>query len=133
MSIESWHQEFLPHDELNRLCELNEYTVEVAEHTKRKFIGLREENLKKHGLTKNNCFIEDKSEVESYHRYLQIAASCCAYCQITRNLYGGINCNHCPVAKHGIECDDRVSAYKYFLHGNPEPMIELMDRIIAKG
>lgn len=90
----------------------------ALEHSLRKWVGLREENLAQHGL-----------EPELLHLgKIRIDASTCALCHhYMRNVAG--MCRACPLSTvhDGVErvnCDEQYKAWVY--SHDPEPMIELI-------
>lgn len=131
MSIESWKAEFYPVEASNVPSE------RAVEHSLRKWIGLRSENLAKHSVRKVTSIIHD-----SFGGHLTVSAMSCALCKYW---YTPINntpldedendyrfrCARCPLAlsREGVPCDrrlsdERSSPWHTFTHsGNPEPMI----------
>lgn len=123
MSIETWKAEFYP-------VEAGEVPAEHAvEHSLQKWIGLRPENLAKHGL-----YYETHTVIPLSGRmkdgYLSINSSTCALCELYSNERSFVDyeqCAKCPLARSrgGVPCDnarpdEEVSPY----HArSPEPMI----------
>jgi hypothetical protein len=118
MSLETWKAEFYP-------VEASEVAVGLPaiEHSLRKWIGLRKENLVRHGLTNVRYCIG-----ESDDKFLNINSNSCALC----THYIDQECSECPlVAVRGMTCDDDFdevyAPYQTFGEkGDPEPMIALI-------
>ena len=87
-----------------------------------KWIGLREDNIEKHG-----CYLEDLDLKDSEENVFQITGRTCQLCE---NYYSSTACKSCPLYKIGKYCDDEGSPYRIFAEtGNPEPMIQALTRI----
>ena len=118
MSLETWKEEFY-------FVDASEVPVEQAiQHSLRKWIGLRQENLDKHGVS-----IEGK-RIYGEDGRLFISESSCALCRYYLEDYS--NCRHCPLyTVLGRSCDSGRSApYQQFvLDGDPEPMIRALSDI----
>lgn len=116
MSLETWKKEFY-------FIDARAVPVEQAvEHSLRKWIGLRRENLDKHGVS-----IEGK-RIYGEDGRLFISESSCALCWY----YIENHCCHCPLyAVLGRPCDSSRSApYQQFIFDrNPEPMICALSEI----
>lgn len=106
--------------------------MEALQHSLLKWQGLRPENLAKHGVIRRPYTSLHASGSES--ELLCVDASSCALC---KRYF--VRCEPCPLyaANGGRTCADRgpledVSAWgAYVRHGNPEPMIALIERAIA--
>ena len=116
MSLETWKKEFY-------FVDARVVPVEQAvQHSLRKWIGLRSENLEKHGL----CI--DGKRIYGDDGRLFISESSCALCRYYIEDY----CCQCPLyAVLGRPCDSSSSSpYQQFvLNGNPEPMIEALESL----
>jgi hypothetical protein len=116
MSLETWKEEFY-------FVDASEVPVKQAvQHSLRKWIGLRQENLEKHDLS-----IEGK-RIYGEDGRLFISESSCALCRYYIEDY----CCQCPLyAVLGRPCDAGLSApYQQFVFdGNPEPMIRALSEI----
>ena len=126
MSIESWKKEFYPVD-AKTVAEIN--NLAMFQHTLLKYKGARKENLKKHRVKIINARIF--SERRSAYGYpFKFTDSTCSLCFAYH--YIGY-CTSCPIHKAGQDCNtvDDVP-YQKFLDGDPEPMIELMKKLIKK-
>lgn len=127
MSLETWKLEFYPTDASD--CKEDD----ALEHSLRKWIGLRKENLEKHGLKCNDnsdAFIND----EGSDIFFMISYETCSLCQFYFGYEKG-DCQKCPlsIARNGEVCfrPDDESPYEDFVNcGNPEPMIELIQKAI---
>lgn len=127
MSIESWKKEYIPSEEFDKLVEDGVFSVDVAIHTKKKFIGLREVNLEKHQLHRENGFLYDEDGYE-----LEIGQDVCAYCAI-HDKYDLSSCDFCPIYLRGFGCNTYRSPHSRFTtNGDPEPMINLMNKLIKE-
>ena len=128
MSIESWKQEYYTDPSL---CNNDR---ERAEHTKLKYIGARKENLERHGLIKNQAWLNSKNSAIGTFTF---SGSTCSFCQTYANKSG---CSSCPLYKEDQWCEinadgedlHELVAYDHFMKGDPEPMITLMDTILSK-
>jgi len=120
MSYESWKQEFLTGTDLE------------------KWIGLRPENLEKHGLKfKGKVVIENgksvfrKVVIENGKSVFRVDGSTCQLCRDNFR-----RCYNCPLYQSLGEkyCDDDDdSPYVIFIKtGNPEPMIGALEKIKDK-
>lgn len=133
MSLQSWKEEFYPMRAWDTLKEA------AAEHSLKKWIGLRSENLARHGLIADGSAI---CEEERQHISLSINDRTCALCKHYLRL-GSCEapCASCPIMQlTGYSCDDDAyhrenygteSPYGQFLDNkNPEPMIALLERVV---
>lgn len=112
MSIETWKAEFYP-------VPASEVAAEDAlQHSLRKWIGLREENLSKHGVTKKEAHVGG------------IACALCKNYMVDSDPY---SCGLCPIVKlHGLSCDNLGSPWWEWVEGyGPEPMIAVLQECIA--
>ena len=128
MSYESWQDEFYP-------VPANEVPEGKAlAHSLQKWIGLRQENLEKHGVTLSPGFrmVHEPGHADG----LGIDDESCALCAYyaTKDLDGEAVCDECPIKKHtGQACGWTGSAWLDFaMFGNPEPMIEALRGALAK-
>lgn len=101
---------------------------EAYDHVLRKWIGLREENLRRHGLHRSYSSILGKYEEPPDS--MAVDGSTCAFCSHYLKS-AGVRCGSCPLFKSlGASCDRRRDDYharspydEFLLDGNPEPMI----------
>lgn len=145
MSLKSWKAKFYP-------GEAGEVDPEDAiKHSLTKWIGLRQENLKNHGLTHQEGWysIQDMHQIE-----FRIDGSSCALCAVHRAPWPGDDepwvaadlCLRCPLYQlRGVSCDEELESeqdedgaqvqapYFAFTHGcDPEPMIALLQQLYDK-
>lgn len=120
MSIASWKKEFMP----TKACDTSK--KEAYDHVLRKWIGLRKENLRRHGLHSWYRTVWDRR----VNQGMSIDYRSCAFCHHYFNTRGERKCNSCPLSKAlGASCDalnnyTALSPYGEFLRNdNPEPMI----------
>ena len=129
MSLKTWKEEFMP----TEACDTSK--EEAYDHVLRKWIGLREENLRRHGLRRFYASIRGKYNDIPYS--MSVDCSTCAFC-LHYLKPAGVGCGSCPLFKSlGASCDRRDGGYparspydEFLLDGNPEPMISaiLMSR-----
>ena len=120
MSLETWKQEFYP-------IPAGEVPVDqAAEHSLRKWIGLRPENLTRHGVSSyGRSLIDDERQ-----DLLAIDGESCALCVHHLDNFAG--CPRCPLCLHlGGPCDLKGQPYHVFLHtGDPKPMIAALQAVV---
>ena len=106
MSVQTWLDEFGTKTDLE------------------KWIGLRKENLEKHG-----CFLNGSRRLEDKEvNKLYINGRTCQLCRDYYNDTG--KCENCPLDKDGNGCDNYESPWEIWIRtGNPEPMIQALTRI----
>lgn len=118
MTIETWKQEFYP-------TEADSTSKETAiAHSLRKWVGLRPENLTKHGITNYDLYtIQYKNE------RFDINGQSCALCS---HFFSRDWCVNCPLHKHlGQDCDDENMPYSiYIASRDPEPMITALEALL---
>tara|TARA_Y100000034_G_scaffold6296_1_gene6940 strand:- start:88 stop:438 length:351 start_codon:yes stop_codon:yes gene_type:complete len=115
VSIKSWLEEFGNQGDLQ------------------KWIGLRKENLKKHGLKRRDKKLYEYGKPYAVY---SITTKTCDFCKkhYRRLNYGLSDCSTCPLFKiRNAKCfkprDDSPYA-KYINKSNPEPMIELIRSVL---
>lgn len=127
MSLETWKAEFIP----TPACDCPR--GQAAAHSLRKWRGLTEENLRKHGLRKVDAWIKDKAD-----NRLCIAASSCALCLRFADTDASREeaCKPCPLYKSlGKACDDEAAElefapyHKFTMFDDPLPMIAALEKI----
>ena len=126
MSLESWKEEFYP-------VEANVYfgkennlqgAIEATEHALRKWKGLTKENLDEHGL--DFIYSWRIAEINDIKYNFSITGVTCACCQISRDEYGNIDCERCPIYFiHGHDCNDIYGDWQD--DHNPSAMIKLLE------
>lgn len=141
MSIKSWKAEFYP-------VEADEVSAEDAlAHSLKKWQGLQEESLLKHGLVK--CADGVKIEDDNERRFFKTSSDTCALCVHHHKTDGdGEYCGDCPLFKlRGRSCDgydcgedgdededeDEISPWLAWVEYNdPKPMIALLEEAISQ-
>lgn len=121
MSIKTWTNEFYPVEPSKRMTKL-----QAIEHSLRKWEGLRDSNLKKHGCVKNGRFIDDGS----LGGYLAINGESCALC--VKYYDEDKECEKCPLYKSlgNRACDGLENEYsQWYRNGNPLPMIKALRKL----
>lgn len=119
MSLHDWKKEFYP-------CNAEEFEgtdLEAIEHSLRKWQGLTESNLKKHGLILHGERIEDPDAG------MVIDGDSCALCALhaESSIEEGFQCPGCPLDAIGENCDLPTSAYRESLKtGSPKKMISAL-------
>lgn len=131
MSLATWKAQYYPVPAQDCPKE------QALEHSRRKWIGLRKENLEKHGL----CYGQHIGAIyaEGNASKLDIDGHTCALCAV----YGPTDedCGGCPLfLARGVRCDEshgndaaQLSPFHAFVDGDkadPEPMIALIERAI---
>lgn len=136
MSLQTWMDEFYPTPAQKFPTEL-----EAVEHSLRKWKGLTKENLEKHCVDQRHSSIKDASDAK-----LAIDSTTCALCQQhTEDGEDFADCDKCILKKINVsEFDGQhygcasalpekdVTTYREFtVYGNPQPMIELLEKAKA--
>lgn len=127
MSLETWKDEFypVPADKVE--------AKDAVAHSLRKWIGLRKENLERHGVVRRGFMIHDKNYTG---KLLPIDDQTCALCVH----YEGddCKCTACPLQQvRKKRCDRKLlteyrAPYLAFIHcGDPEPMIQCLEAAAA--
>lgn len=104
MSLETWKAECYPVEAKD--CPKGKHLC--LAHSLRKWIGLKPDALKKHGV-----FVNDRSNLECEASIFPIDASTCALCK----QYDPSDCYQCPLDS----CVESFGAWD--LNHDPEPMI----------
>lgn len=127
MSLATWKQEFYRYTAYDLKDESWEA---VLDHSLLKWIGLREENLNKHGVFMDECYLRNKDL--SKVSIIIIDGSSCALCEKSKDPYDDrTDCSNCPLTKvvpNNCSKEFNVFMDKY----NPEPMIELLAKALDK-
>ena len=128
MSLKTWKAEFYPVS-ARFLVRAGGTMSELVEHSLRKWVGLRLENIDRHGVKVYYGVLRDSDGT------LDIDSSSCALCAAYFDIPGVDRCQKCPLseARGGIPCDRMTateeavcgsSPWFAFTHaGDPEPMI----------
>ena len=124
MTLRTWKDEFYP-TEARRASE-----EDAVSHSLQKWIGLRETNLEKHGLSIESLWTT--GIVDSNGDGMTNNGASCALCA---HYYtsGEYNCLGCPLMHHlKKRCDmGRYSLIKLFIDtSDPEPMIDALSAIV---
>ena len=121
MSIESWKEEFL--GEIND----NMSDKECLLHTKKKYEGALPENLEKHGVKLNACWL---LEIDTNYGKDMFNSGNCSLCIKYVNTYH--SCKGCPIDKYGINCNNTHSEWKEFKQTNdPKLMLDLVSKLLG--
>lgn len=126
MSLQTWMQEYYPVKPNKRMTKR-----QAIEHPLRKWEGLTEENLSKHG-----CYKDWKSIRNDDYFGLDIDGESCALCvKYYYNRGDEHICDRCPLSKSlGNACDSfssDSSPYLQWLNGdNPLPMIKALRKLL---
>ena len=128
MGFESWKDEFYP-------VPANEVSEGKALlHSLQKWIGLREDNLEKHGMTMSPSFRMVREPGRTVWLYISDDSCALCYYHLDQTYDGNLECGGCPLYRHtGKTCEHPESAWMDFVHsGNPEPMVEALSGALAK-
>jgi len=122
----SWLEEFYPID-ASDACHSE---LQALEHSQQKWIGLRKENLEKHGWLKKWGLAP-----------IDVNSCTCALCQRHCERLGG-SCKTCSLhIERGAKCYENIEGadghyinpYNYFMYyGDPRPMIKLIQICLDK-
>lgn len=120
MSIESWKEEFL--GEIND----NMSDRDCLLHTKKKYEGALPENLEKHDVKLNACWL---LEIDTNYGKDMFSSSNCSLCIKYVNTYH--SCKGCPIDKYGSNCNNGLSEWRKFRQTNdPKLMLDLVNRLL---
>lgn len=131
MSVQTWESEFYP----SPADEASGSEREALDHSLRKWIGLRPENLERHGLRRF-----DRKLTDGLYRFDVDSTSCalcerhsmvCDTCSLTE-ANGGFSCDgiDCRGLEEGEEGPDHYG--EFLISGDPEPMIKLIQKAIEQ-
>lgn len=121
MSIESWCEEFYS-VEASEMAGKSD--IECLEHSLKKWKGLSQESLERHGLVVNRYLVGNAIAATDKRRYIYIDSSSCALCE--KYLEPHLPCKGCPIHKNtGFDCSRE---YECFYHSLlPQKMITLLE------
>lgn len=120
MSIETWKAEFYPEEAADAA---EKGAIHAIQHSIVKWKGLREDQLKKHGLTANNTHLREAEGLS-----WEIDSRNCALCCLDE--MGKGRCKSCPIYLcTGRECQDEYILFRGT--NQPEPMIALLERTLT--
>ncbi len=131
MSLESWKREFYG----TPASPPSEHVAVAIQHSLTKWIGLRKENLERHGLKKFGVVI---TADEAIGPEFSINGGTCALCvkYVSTNNHEG-DCGDCPLKELlGEPCDveqedGNPGPYDHWSEtGDPEPMIKALEETL---
>jgi hypothetical protein len=130
MSYKTWAAEYYPKPAREAIGT----PLEAAKHSLQKWIGLRKENMEKHGVLRritasgSNIVIGD---LLWRGNDLVISWESCALCRYAGSYYITASCSGCPLyeVRGQIPCCEASGSainafFAYTRRGDPEPMIE---------
>jgi len=129
MSIETWRAEFYPIRASGCPQE------QAAAHSLQKWIGLRPENLTKHGCNTSEGYVTDGSGSNG----VRVDGATCALCHWYLKKKGVYElCKKCPlsIVRGGFACDERNEEedhgpwHSWTYDDNPEPMIKWLEKTV---
>ena len=121
MSIETWKAEFL--------SEVKEMpNKDALQHALKKWKGLKQKNLEKHGVNKplgtGSIFTSDEE--------LFVGSSTCVFCLMYADSDSG-DCYGCPIRVYRSCGDGCVTQWRHWVYySNPDPMIRRIQLAIRK-
>lgn len=138
MSLKTWKEEFYPFEAY--LFTEKSSGLEAAKHSLQKWIGMRKENLERHGgyrKTYGDLGFREKDIVRSF----QIYNESCSLCQKFLRPHGGEPwCKACPlaIARGGVPCDKKNALlgetvspwFSWTALADPEPMIHWLGKAV---
>lgn len=107
--------------------------LKCAKHTKKKYQGVLK--LKDFGLKVDGGSIEPNNNRVNQRSLFEFDGVTCSFCKKYYDSEKPFKtaCKKCPIHKEHKNCNQPNSAFsKFIIENNPEKMIELMDKIIAK-
>jgi len=128
MSLETWQEEHYP---VPANSDTLKTAIQSIKHSLQKWIGLRFDNLEKHGIRLSGRHIHERGYLGNLDKSLRIDTSSCSLC--VDYLVKGSTCYLCPLYKRlGVSCDTEGQPYVRFCEsGDPEPMIKALEEIKA--
>jgi hypothetical protein len=129
MSFKTWKAEFYPRRPSTRMSRLA-----AAEHSLRKWLGLRPHALTRHGVDFTEATVGEGNKLSDI---LYFDATSCALC-VKFQGEAIPSCVTCPLfqVRGKVPCDDlrddeTLSPYHKALVGDPEPMIAWLRKTVA--
>ncbi|MEE9366040.1 MAG: hypothetical protein V3W44_05060 [Dehalococcoidales bacterium] len=121
MSLETWKKEFYP--TLASRCSKGR----AVAHSLRKWRGMLNKNLKRHGLKRENCVVIDGAQ----RFYFIIDSGSCALC---KHYIDVGRCRECPLSEiSGRDCGDARGPYERWMKtGNAKPMIKALEKALER-
>jgi hypothetical protein len=131
MTIQSWKDEFMP----KRAKECTGSNEVALKHASKKWSGLTQEMLRKHGLTAENSVLRDWNK-ETF----VINNASCALCEMYIDCHKRPVENNCPLiyVRDNRACDNALSTEEHspwwiwVEFRDPEPMISLINKALAE-
>lgn len=126
MSIKTWKDEFYPIE----ASEVEDDDVKLLEHSIRKWEGLRQENLDKHGVVQKcaHSIIKDRDG-----DYFSIDTTTCTLC--CHYYDDKTDCKNCPLTQYlekPCDCDNDSPYCIWCDTGDPEPMLEALKETLCE-
>lgn len=123
MSMRTWKKEFYP----IHAREATHSTLEALQHSLRKWEGLTEKNLEKHGLFRYGAIVHEIKGEDSF----RINDHTCALCHLFLVVptLGEHQCMGCPLYElRGYPCDrgEKAPYFEFIEDDRIEPMINLL-------
>lgn len=116
MSVQSWYDEFYPLDPIDIPIH------EAAEHSLKKWVGMLESNLKKHGINPD-------THGDEHGNYLDTACALCEHFQDIQSL--NHPCKNCPLVLSGHkDCFHPESTYANKYGFGIEPLIKELEETV---
>lgn len=151
MSLRSWEAEFYPVSATDAAewFEHGDWSAyDLVEHSLRKWRGLRQENLDKHGIGRLSAYTIGDPDTLHPATAFQVSASTCALCEAydpteelddTSEDYVTV-CNECPLylSRGNVSCDTRTEHEKlspFYAYGSgngPEAMIAALKKALEE-
>lgn len=143
MSMESWKEEFYPataEEMKDRFDSRSATAADLIKHCIQKWVGARESNLVRHGLSKvsDDCFLAE--DTAGGYKCFDFDSQSCALCAVYQSQSERYHpCERCPlyVSRDHVSCTNKsdsedISPYDDFIdNNNPEPMIEALEDALA--
>jgi hypothetical protein len=113
MSLTTWKEKFYP------IPAHEVPACDAVAHSLKKWTGLRDANLAKHGLSSQGIYMYNENGTHEF----SIDSSTCALCE--HYIDDDNDCPNCPLAQTlGRRCDDAYGPYTHFVtFDGPGPMI----------
>jgi hypothetical protein len=133
MSLETWKEEFYSTDAYEYVEESKYSEIDCVLHSLTKWIGLREENLKKHELS---TILSGSRIIKDQHNEMcaggGVYSSMCRRYQKERKKFNDIEPDICSKCIGRIankeKCSDQYDSW--YWHQDPEPMIAWMENTL---
>ena len=134
MSLDTWKDEFYRVAANDRSIKTN---LQAAQHSLRKWRGMTEENMDRHGVTLSTAGNLECYDGELWDM-LAISSSSCALCHKHSLREPTPDCHYCPLRRirNGARCDigtslEKVSPWAMWSrHASPDAMIRLLEKSV---